>query len=107
MIYKFKSEVAADLIMLGPHGDAMLRAMGREPAPRGIFEAAHLPALIQALEAAIADDEARRAEAQAQALAEGREPPPRPDITARTRLWPMIELLRQAQRADVPVVWGV
>ena len=36
MIYKFRSKAAGDLIMLGPHGDQIMRILGREPAPKGI-----------------------------------------------------------------------
>ena len=46
MIYKFKSAATGDLIMLGPNGDQLLRLLGREPSPQGIFEPADMPALI-------------------------------------------------------------
>ncbi len=32
MIYKFKSKASGDIIMMGPTGDALLRALGRTPA---------------------------------------------------------------------------
>ena len=60
MLYKFKSRAAGDVIMLGPNGDQLLRLAGREPAPRGIFEVDAMPAVIAALEAAVATDEAAR-----------------------------------------------
>jgi hypothetical protein len=42
MIYKFKSKATGDVIMLGPHGDAVVApAIGREPAPKGIIEPGH------------------------------------------------------------------
>ena len=53
MIYKFKSKAAGDVIMLGPNGDQVMRLLGREPAPQGIFEAAGMPAVMAALEAAV------------------------------------------------------
>lgn len=97
MIYKFKSPATGDLIMLGPQGDQMLRLLGREPAPRGIIEVADMPAVMAALQAAIAaeenppeDDEARL-----------------PPVGLRQRLWPMIEMLRRARAAEAAVVWGV
>ena len=70
MIYKFKSKAAGDVIMMGPTGDAVLRAAGREPAPQGIFEPAALPAARAAIEQAVADDDAARAEAEAKAKAD-------------------------------------
>ena len=37
MLYKFHSKAGADVIMTGPHGDQLLKRLGREPAPQGIF----------------------------------------------------------------------
>jgi hypothetical protein len=107
MIYKFKSKAAGDLIMTGPHGDAILRLMGREPAAKGIFEPAHMPALVAALQAGVADDEARRREAEEEARAEGRSLPPREGVGLRQRAWPLIEMMKRAQAADQEIVWGV
>lgn len=106
MLYKFKSKAGADVIMLGPHGDALLRVLGREPAPRGIVEPDALAAAIGALEQHIAADEAARAQAEADAQAEGRTLPPRDEVTPRQRLWPLRDLLQRALQAEVPVVWG-
>lgn len=116
MIYRFKSRAAGDLLMLGPHGDALLRALGREPAMRGIIEPADIPAALAALQAAIEADEALRA-AQAAGGTErvraGREAPAddgaaHPEgVSLRRRLWPMVEMLRRAQAEDEAVVWGV
>ena len=107
MIYKFKSKAAGDLIMLGPNGDAMLRALGREPSAQGIIEPAAMDGAVAALERAIADDEAARARAEREALARGEALPPREGVTPRQRLWPMIEMLRRARAAEQPIVWGV
>jgi hypothetical protein len=107
VIYKFKSKAAGDLIMLGPNGDAMLRAIGREPAPQGIIEPDAIDGAIAALERAIRDDEAARAQAEREALARGAALPPREGVTPRQRLWPMIEMLRRAGAAAQPIVWGV
>ena len=58
MIYKFKSKAAGDLIMLQPHGDQLMRLIGREPAPKGIIETADMPAAMQALQQAAAQAQA-------------------------------------------------
>jgi hypothetical protein len=97
MIYKFKSPATGDLIMLGPQGDQLLRLLGREPAPSGIIEPAAMPAALAALQAAIA-----AAEVPTEAAEDGA-----PPVALRQRLWPMVEMLRRAQAADQPVVWGV
>lgn len=107
MIYKFKSKASGDLIMLGPNGDALLRAIGREPAPKGIIEPAAMAAAQEGIQAAIAAEEAARAEAEQAARAEGRDAPRGEGVSARQRLWPMVEMLRRAQAADEPITWGV
>ena len=99
MLYKFKTAASGDVVMLGPHGDQLLRLMGREPAPRGIIEPVQMPGVLAALQQAIAD------EATAPGTPEDDE---RADLVVlRQRLWPMIDMLRRALKADVPVVWGV
>jgi hypothetical protein len=112
MLYKFKCKAAGDVIMLGPNGDQLLALLGREPAAQGIIEVAAMPAALRALQAAI-DAEATRA-AQTGESGEGGDGGEAHDETTsarvvalRQRLWPMMEMLRSAQAANVPVVWGV
>jgi len=103
-MYRFKSKADSDLIMMTPVGDQILRIVGREPAPRGIIEAAALPQAIRALEEAIAAAElagrdAKRAEDDDERGAEA--------VSLQQRAWPMLEMMRRslAERADI--VWGV
>jgi hypothetical protein len=106
MLYKFKSRDAADVIMLGPNGDHVLRLLGREPAPKGIIEPADMPAAIATLERAVVDDEAdsqrRRDEAE-----DAGEAAPQAAVTLRQRVWPLVEMMRQCHRDGQPIVWGV
>jgi len=98
MIYKFKSAASGDVIMLGPHGDQLMRLLGRDPAPKGIIEPGQMAAAILALQAAIAGNEGQAADADD----ENKDP-----VILRQRLWPMVDMLRRAQEAGEPVVWGV
>jgi hypothetical protein len=100
MIYKFTSRATGDVIMLGPHGDHLLSLL--EPASKGIIEVPHMAAAMARIEAAVAAEDAAHAEAQ-----QAGEPAPADAVSLRQRLWPMLEMLRTAQAADVPVVWGV
>lgn len=110
MIYKFRSKAAGDVIMMGPTGDRVLAAIGREAAPKGILEPAAMASAMAALEAAIAaDDEARRRAAQdddggeqAPVAADGGDA-----MSLRRRAWPLIEMMKRAQAAGEPIVWGV
>jgi len=103
MIYKFKSKATGDVIMLGPNGDQLLRLLGREPAHKGIIEVVDMGAAIEAMQQAVQQEEARAAEAEdgGAAGASGK------GVSLRQRLWPMVEMFKQAQAAKEPVVWGV
>ena len=103
MIYKFKSAASADVIMLGPQGDTVLRLLGREPAAKGIVDAGDLAAAIAMLREAIAR-EGGRSERQS-GTNDGDEPDAA--VSLRRRLWPIIDLFERAAREQVPVVWGV
>jgi hypothetical protein len=108
VIYKFKSKAAGDVIMLGPTGDRLLRAMGREPAPKGIIEIDAMPAAIAALEEAVTADEAAFAQAQAEAKAKGEPAPQREGgVSLRQRAWPLVEMMKRSHAAGHEIVWGV
>ncbi len=108
MIYKFKSKAAGDVIMLGTSGDDVLRTIGRTPSPKGIVEAADMPAAMQAIEAAIAADEAARERAEQEARSSGEKSlPARDGVSLRQRAWPLVEMMKRAHAAGEPVVWGV
>lgn len=98
MIYKFRSKATGDRIMLGPDGDQLLRLLGREPAAKGIFEVAVLPAAIAALQRA-----AEQSPSADAGTAEGEAEP----VGLRQRLWPMIDMMRESLAAREPIVWGV
>jgi hypothetical protein len=102
MIYKFKSKACGDLIMLGPQGDQVLRLLGREPAAKGIIEVAAMPAAIAALESAVAAEAGQPQAPQDEDAAAAEQA-----VGLRQRVWPMVEMLRQAHAAAQPVVWGV
>ena len=102
MHYVFKSKADADLIMMEPAGDQILRIVGREPARQGIIEAAAIPAAMRAIEAAVAaeaagrgndddDDDARR----------------EPRVGLAQRAWPLLEMMKRALAEQADIVWGV
>jgi hypothetical protein len=107
MIYKFKSKAAGDVIMLAPNGDQVLRLIGKEPAAKGIIEPGQMPAAIAALEAAIAQDEAARRQAEQEAAAEGKKLPAGEGVALRQRAWPLVEMMKRSQSADADITWGV
>jgi len=110
MLYKFKSKATSDLIMLGPDAQRLLRLMGSDAAPKGIFTVEHQPQAIAALEAAIAQDEARMAEMLAQRIAEGGDDAgsvPAEAVSLQRRAQPLLEMLRRSLAANADLMWGV
>lgn len=107
MLFRFKSKVTGDLILLEPAGRRLLRIIGKEPAASGIIEPAQMAKAIAALEAAIAEEEACQREAAERAAEQGQAPPPQPEVSLRQRARPFIDMLRRCAEAGEPVVWGV
>lgn len=111
MIYKFKSKVTGDLIMLEANGKAVLKIIGKEDFGRlskGILLPLDMPAAILALENAIALDESAHAEAIKKAQATGHEAPSQPNaVSLRQRCVPFIQMLQRCHKANQEVVWGV
>ena len=110
MLYKFKSKVTGDLIMLEPNGRQVLQLIGKGDAAslvKGILLPQDMPAAIAALEQAVADDEAAQQKRQKEAQAAG-EKPPRPDaVSLRQRAVPFIDMLKRCHGAGKEIVWGV
>lgn len=107
MIYKFKSKAAGDLIMLEPNGRRVLRAIGKEPGPKGIILPEQMAGAIAALEAAITQEEAEQQAAIAEAKAKGEVPPTFNDVSLRQRAVPFIDMLRRCEKENAEIVWGV
>ena len=107
MLYKFKSKDSADVIMMGPAGDHLMKILGRSPSAKGIFEVADLPAAMAAIERAIADDETAWAQFVAETQAEGKPVPLRNGVSLRQRAWPLMEMMRRAHQHEHQVMWGV
>lgn len=111
MLYKFKSKAAGDVIMLAPHGDQLLRLLGRSPAAKGIFEVDAMPALLATLQSAIEADDVAREEPRPSTASlpspGSQEPEVRGDaVSLRRRAWPLLELLRRSHAAREAIVWG-
>ncbi len=108
MLYKFKSKVGANLIMLEPNGRTILRIIGKDPeAAKGIVLPEQMPEAIAALEAAVAQESAELAQARGQ---QGEvEEPLRggAPISLRQRAKPFIDMLRRCHQAGEDIVWGV
>ena len=111
MLYKFKSQVAADVVMLQPAGEELLKIIGKTPGEKGIITVAQVPAAVAALRLEI-----ERREAMGEGLAvsahqnhddEPEGSSPSNAVTLRQRAAPFITLLERSSAAGKDVVWGV
>ena len=107
MLFKFKSKAAGDLIMLEPNGRRVLQVIGKDPGAQGIILPEEMPAAIQALEAAIVEEEAQQRDAIAEAKAQGQVPPRFDPVSLRQRAVPFIDMLKRCSLAGKEIVWGV
>jgi len=113
MLYKFKSKATGDLIMLEPQGKHILKLIGKESGAKGIILPDEMLAAIDALNAAVAQEELA-IQAAKEAIksedAEGSVAPPVEGshaIRLKQRVVPFIDMLRRAHAQDKEVVWGV
>lgn len=114
MLYKFKSKATGDLIMLEPQGKHILKLIGKEPAAQGIILPSEMLTAIDALNAAVAQEElahqAVKEAAQNGNVQEAGAAPavdgPR-TISLKQRVVPFIDMLLRAHAEDKEVVWGV
>jgi len=111
MLYKFKSKVTGDVIMLQPNGERLLEIIGKrnasESAVQGILTPEQMPQALAAIEAAVTQEEQARREAIAQALQENAPPPRFEAISLRQRTLPVAEMIQRCLEAREPIVWGV
>lgn len=106
MLYRFKSRAAADVVMLQPNAEELLKIISKEPGEKGIITAAQAPAAIAALRAEISRREALPTEADTEDedADYGKKDDP---VGLRQRALPLIELLERSSAAGKDVVWGV
>ena len=114
MLITFKSKAAAEILMYKEHARRILELLGKNP-DQGVITVPELPQAIAVLEKEIAESRAHfaAAELQRDGLAHHRndhndnEHEPAQIISFATRAYPLLEMLRAAQKEQQPVVWGV
>ena len=111
MLYKFKSKVTGDVIMLQPNGQRVLEIIGKhsaaEPSTKGILLPGQMPQALEALRKAVALEEAQQKEAIAQALADKLPVPRFEAIGLHQRTLPFMDMIRQCLKDDEAITWGV
>ena len=105
MIYQFRSKAGPDVIMLADLTKRIFDILGRPLESRGILTVEHLPYLITTLETAILKDLEERSKVQ-EGGKDGTEKTKLADRLGQ-RAYPFLELMKQANAKDEPVMWGV
>jgi len=107
----FRSKAAGEIFMFAETTRRILEIIGRPDASRGVITAEQVPEALSRLVAAVEQEKAQAREAAAAAEQDDRrgkegaaaEAP----ITLGQRTFPLIEMLRAAQKRQVDVTWGV
>ena len=108
MLYRFKSQATADIVMLPATGEQVLTLMGKELTAKGIITVAQIPAAIAALNKAVHDSGASgHAEAAPTETTQPDEPATTDPVRLRQRVTPLIAMLQESAAAGKDVVWGV
>ncbi|RYF82416.1 MAG: DUF1840 domain-containing protein [Comamonadaceae bacterium] len=107
MLYRFKSQASADVLMLEGHARPLLEIMGKSPSSSGIITVDQMPGAISALQAAsqreaengkhnhdshAAEDHASEAEVQ--------------HVGLHQRSAPLIKMMRESMAEQRDIVWG-
>jgi hypothetical protein len=106
----FRSKAAGEIFMFEETARRIFEILGRQEAPRGVITAEQVPEALSRLVAAVEEEKAQLKAAQEEAdLADkqGEVPAQQRPITLGQRAFPLIEMLREAQKKQVDVTWGI
>jgi hypothetical protein len=111
MLITFKSAAAADVLMFGDHGKAILKILGKDgDDPQGIVTVEQLPDAIARLRAAIAADKASRSQptdAEEEAAREAGQSGMAAPVSLAQRAYPLLAMMEDSLKERTPVTWGV
>lgn len=118
---RWMSQASASFVMLDDAATAVMKALGQELTPQGVWTVEQIPGVLARLEAALheAAEAAREADRRTQAALdqavqaaagdtqalETIQQLRRPPVGLHQRLVPVKEMLRRALEAEKPVVW--
>ncbi|GAB4479254.1 MAG: hypothetical protein OHK0044_26650 [Burkholderiaceae bacterium] len=108
----FRSKAAGEIFMFAETARRIFEIIGKQEAPRGVITAEQVPEALARLTAAVEEEKAQLRAAQAQAEEAARRGEDDADrgehaITLAQRAYPLIEMLRAAQKKNVDVTWGI
>ncbi|WP_338848855.1 DUF1840 domain-containing protein [Massilia sp. W12] len=114
MLITFKSKAAPEVLMYQEHANRILD-LWRKEHPRGVLTVDELPQAIARLQAEIEDSKQHPASEEVQhdvarhhnATTDDDEHEPAQEVSFATRAFPLMEMLRAAEREKHDIVWGV
>jgi hypothetical protein len=105
----FRSKAAADITMFAENARRIFEVIGRPESARGVITAEQVPDALQRLTAAVDQEKTQhRVAASADATndeQEGKGSSAR-GVTFSQRAFPLMEMLRAAQKKNADVTWG-
>lgn len=113
MAYTFESRATGELIMLKATAEHLLKLLDKTPGAPGIITVEQIPQALATLDAAVAQDDARRQALQAQQEAITDEDSSQAAalsaelgaVSLRQRVVPFADMLRRSAQEDKPVTW--
>ncbi|HEX6997850.1 MAG TPA: DUF1840 domain-containing protein [Gammaproteobacteria bacterium] len=102
MLVTFRTRPYANITMFGDVAVKLLKLMGHSGTVPSALKAEDVPAALERLKAAIAEQKRAGAAAPQGEPSDGDEEPP---VSLANRALPLIELLEAAARANADVVW--
>ncbi|MGH6622552.1 MAG: DUF1840 domain-containing protein [Burkholderiaceae bacterium] len=106
----FRSRAAGEIYMFAESAARIFAILGRAETPRGVITVDQVPDALQRLSAAVDLEKAetRAAESAADSRERAIDDPARPQgVTLAQRAFPLLEMLRAAEKKKVDVTWGV
>lgn len=105
MLVTLHSTAAPDISMLRDLAQYLLGILGKRIGERGVIAAEELPEAISRLEAAISEDKALHATDEG--TTGNTERDGRKRIMLSQRAYPLLDMMRVAQREHADILWGV
>ncbi|MGE5339543.1 MAG: DUF1840 domain-containing protein [Gemmatimonadota bacterium] len=102
----FRSKASGEIFYLAENARRLFDIIGKAPGERGVITAAQLPDAIAKLTAAIDEEKAQLKAAAQNEDADERGGAQRA-VTLGQRAYPLLEMLRAANKKSVDVTWGI
>lgn len=106
----FRSKAAGEIFMFAETARRIFEILGRPESERGVVTADQVPEALHRLEAAVEQEKVQlkaAAEQADRADRQGDESVQPRAVTLGQRAYPLLEMLRAAQKKHVDVTWGI